>query len=187
MSTIRNVVSELQIIKDRTLLTKEHYEVHEGRSYLANSYDLSMSSGDYIELCFKTPDEGEMHAVFNFRSKDASVMQVFIDCDWSGGQTGTQVPIINRNLQNSIQSFLEDDWRASGVWDPSGMMKEGVSGMDGTLAYERYTFGAHLFSTQESRGRQEAVLNTGTQYCIRVYATASTNAAQLELDWYEED
>jgi hypothetical protein len=169
----------------RELFDHAHWEIHQGNSYIVSvgSFTATMASGAYVDLGFKTPDSGEAHVVMGYTAKDAAHMSVYVDCNWSGA-TGTVLPAINRNLQSSNTSFLLNN-AVGATFVPGGMMK-GMSGFSGALAYERWTFGAKFQTTQSSRGRAEVILQTGTQYGIRLWSDAASNSVQLELDWYEE-
>ena len=172
-------------IRARAGFNHEHWEVHQGNSYIVGvgSFTDSLASGSYVDLGFKTPDAGEAHVVMGFIAKEAAHMAVYINCDWSG-DTGVVVPAINRNLQSPNTSFLLNN--AVGATFAAGGLMKGMSGFSGALAYERWTFGAKFQTTQSSRGRAEVILNTGTQYGIRIWSDAASNSVQLELDWYEE-
>ena len=175
-------------LQARSLFDHGHWEIHQGYSYAVAVYDGTLASGEYIEACFKSPLTKEMHIVTNFAALANVKLEYFENCDWSGGQTGTQVVVGNRNRRKThLESAILDDWRASGVWEPSGMIKQGVSGMSGSLMYTKYAFGAKFASIAETRGRAEFITETGIQYCLRLTSLEAANGAQLEIDWYEED
>lgn len=185
MPTIANVVTQLTTLKKRVLLDKEHYEIHEGHAFHADVRDEAMGSGDQIHLVFKTPDTGEIHMVVNASFKTAGYVQIYEDCTYSGGQTGTQVTILNRNRQSSAVSHLLDDYIAAGTFERSGMVMKGISGFGGTLIHDEYNFGEKFDAHLSIRG-EEFILNTGTKYGVRAYADAATSACELHLEWYEE-
>lgn len=178
--TMRNVVFELQEIKNR-ILTEAHYELHRGNSYNFAIYDNVMSDGDYLSAGFKT-GTGECHMIVDFASKDAARLTLYEDATWSGGQTGTQAIVYNRNRRSSNMSNLYDDWRASGVWESSGMVKVGMSGISGTEIYHIHVYGAMDWMT----GLEEFVLDTGTQYAVILEAKTDSNAGYMSVNWYEK-
>ncbi len=183
--SLYQVKEEIKELKQRTLYDKDHWMTHQSRAFKVSNVSASFASGAYVELCFKTPTTRQIHVVPHFTTKDAAALRIYEDCTWSGGQTGTQVNIIARNRLSTIQSTITDDWRASGAWEVSGTMKQGVSGMSGALVEEKYHVGSQLWISAETRGRNELILKTGMQYCVRLFSAAAGNAGQVELDWYE--
>lgn len=181
--SMRNAVFQLQQIKNR-VFTEPHYQIHEGNSYNVTIDNESMGSGDLLALGFKT-GTGECHMVIGVTSKDAAKLYLYEDATWSGGQTGTQVQIQNRNRRSSNMSNLYDDWRASGVWESSGMVKIGMTGVIGTNIHHLHMFGAKAWEHQQSRGSAEFILDTGTQYAVVLEALVATNAGHVTLNWYE--
>ena len=181
--SMRNAVHELQQIKNR-VFTQEHYQIHKGNSFNVVIDDDAMSDGDLLALGFKT-GTGECHLIMGVTSKAAARVTLYEDATWSGGQIGTQVPIYNRNRRSSNMSNLYDDWRESGVWESSGMVKAGMSGIAGTDIHHLHMFGAKAWEHQQARGSAEFVLDTGTQYAIVFEAKADTNAGHISLNWNE--
>ena len=174
-------------IRARAGFNHEHWEIHQGKSYVVSSQSVGdiLGDGEYVDLGFKTPDDGEVHLVFQFNAKLAAHLNFYTDCNWSGG-SGTAIPIINRNQILNTQTAVLSNINQTGFL-ASGTAISGIVGMNGTLAYSRYAFAEKFSEGQGGRGRQEIILNTGTQYAVRLYSDAASNSVQLELDWYEED
>ena len=174
-----------EILRTGTILYA-HSELHRGKSYTCGITDESMADGDEIALCFKTSTK-EMHMIAHYGVKAAGHIEILESPNWSGGQTGTQVDIYNRHRRVGFGTgFVTTDWQATGVFENSGNMVQGVIGLaGGAVIWDDYLF-AQIAGGSVQRGTSEVVLKTGTQYAIRIEADAGSNAAHLRLDWYEE-
>lgn len=184
MSTIRNVVNELQNLKT---IDYAHAEIHKGNSFVTSIFDEDMGDNEILVLCFKTPTDKEFHMTFNYAGKLAGHVEVLSAASWSGGQTGTQVEVFNRNQTLNTESTVKDDWTVVGVFETSGMMVKGVSGLAGTKVWETWNFAAkNQGGIPGNLSREEFILAPDTKYAVKYHANAASNAGYLELNWYEE-
>jgi len=184
MSTLRNVVNELQ-----NLVSKDyaHAEIHKGKHFVATIFDEAMGDNEILELCFKTPTDKEYHMTINYAGKVAGHVELLGSADWSGGATGEQVEVTNRNQTINSLSTVLDDFIAVGVYESSGMMVKGVSGLAGTTLWESWNFAVKNQGGVAAGGsRDEFILAPDTKYAIKYHANAGSNAGFLELNWYEE-
>jgi len=125
---------------------------------------------------------------YDFTISKALHFSVIEGGNWSGGQSsGDVVTIFNRNRQNQNSSTLLIN-HVTGLWySNSGQIMTDLTGAGGgTTIFQSFAFAAKNQTAQLTRGRNEIVLNTGTQYIFELEADAGTSAGQIELEWYEE-
>jgi len=192
MPTTVHVVSELQAVKDyasgsraRATFDHSHWEIHQGNSYTTEYDDSSMGANDYFAIGFQTSGSGEVHMLVDFASKAEATVDIIEDAFWSGGQTGIQVDIKNRNRQSSNVSSVLTDWRETGVFEASGNVHVGMSGLVGTTLRQIHGYGPRQ-AGNVLRGDNEFILQTGTKYAVKLTAVVASNAGSLALNWYEE-
>lgn len=172
-------------MRARATYEHSHWEIHQGKSYTVNIADETMGAGDTIALALQTSGAGEIHMFADFGTIAAGHLTVYENADWSGGQTGTQISVYNRNRQSSNTPNVFTQWRASGVMENSGNVQGGMSGVNGTAIAQEYGWGSK-FGGNLNRGQHELILKTGTMYAFEVEADAGSNGASLVLNWYEE-
>jgi len=174
-------------IQARTLYDKEHWQVHQGKSFTAFQVNESMGDGDKINFGFKTPAVGEVHMVADFLAKTAAHMTIFEGANWSGGLgSGLAITIYNRNRQSATESELLTNINETG-FSQSGQLNSDLTGLGGGTAFtSRYVFAARPSTPALQIGRHGWVLSGATKYAIEVEADAADSAATLILNWYEE-
>ena len=173
---------------EKLLHDKEHWEIHEGESFTAETVNESMGNGDKINIGFKTPATGKtIHMVANFSSKTAAHMSIWEGPTWSGTQgSGLAINIINRNRKSTLTSSLLTNIFDAG-FAVSGTLNSDLTGLGGgTTLKTKWAYAANIGTPSPIRGQHEFLLSGATQYVVEVEADAATSAAQIELNWYEE-
>jgi len=173
-------------IQARTLYDKGHFEIHSGNSYTLEVNNETMGDNDFFAVGFKTPLTKEMHLFLNFTAKAQTNLQVLENADWSGGKTGAQVAIYNRDRNSPNVPGLLNDYSISGSWQSSGNVHFGMSGLVGTVVAQDIVYGTKQAGNM-SRGEHEIILKTGTIYAVKFLAQAGSNGGQMIMNFYEED
>ena len=183
MPTLRNIDNTLRL---RIGLTHQHLEIHKGKSFTCIKEDESLGDGGQIQFCFQAPPSGEFHMTFGYTAKTAAHVVLYEGATWSGGQTGTKVPVYNRNRQTGISSTILNDWSGA-AFTGDNNVKNGVSGLSGGNAIaQRWNFAARAQMSTMDRGVQEIILQTGVKYALVLEADAASSAGYLEMNWYED-
>ena len=145
-----------------------------------------MADNEFMAIGFKTPLTSGMHILVNFTAKAQTNVQILENADWSGGKTGTQVNVYNRNRNSPNVPGLLTDWSISGSWQASGNVHFGMSGLDGTLIHQDIVYGTKQAGNM-ARGQDEVILKTGTIYAVKFLAQAGSNGGQMIMNFYEDD
>lgn len=172
---------------NKVLYDKEHWEVHEGKSFISSIVNETFGENATMELAFKTPAAGEIHVVPSFQLKIDGHLDVMRGCTWSGNlHSGLESPIYNRNHKKNTASTLTVNLsQASFV--ATGYLMTDMTGLSGAIVDTKYVFEGKFDVTSEKRGKHEYVLQTGEQYCFRLTSDSASNFGELRLNWYEEE
>ena len=173
-------------IKARAGFDHGHYEIHQGKSYSIEVNDETMGDNDFFAIGFKTPLTKEINLFLNFTAKAQTNLQLLENADWSGGKTGTQLDVFNRNRNSPNICSLLTDYSVSGSWQASGNVHSDMSGLDGTVIFQDIVYGTKQ-AGNIARGEHEVILKTGTIYAIKFLAQAGSNGGQMIANFYEED
>ena len=189
----RNIMYQTQLIKDyssgaraRATFDHAHWENHQGKLFSVEYDDPSLGAAAYIAVAFKSPLTGQIHMYADFSAKAEAILNVIEGASYSGGQTGAQVDILNRNRQSANVGSLLTDWRANSVYEASGNVHVGMSGLAGTIIDNDHVYGTNRGGVK-GRGQHEMILQSGTVYAYQLLAVAGSNGGSIKLTWYEED
>lgn len=177
-----------QLSKALVTTSHLHSRVHRGLAYLATTVDTSMNLNDTLVLAFKTPTPTTSlvpHLALFYSAKAAGHIDILEGPTWTAG-TGSQNPIINRNRNLQVSSSLLED--TSGSFLATGNMILNPTITDaGTAIRTLYEFAAKHSGTGTlgTLDQEEIVLDYGNTYAIRFTADLGSNAAWMQLIWYE--
>lgn len=173
--------------KGKWRLTLDHFELHEGESYHAWQVDESMGDGDELHFTFKTPDTNKhIHMIINWATKAGGHVEVGEAATW-GRLTGGTTSIFNRRRQDPNTSGLLNNIAQTAFNQGALLGNDAQSLVNTTTVLAEYMFGSANKGGGNMRGVSEIILKKNTQYCVRIIADGATNAAFLELIWYEHD
>jgi len=175
------------ILRTGMSIDTAHKKIHDGKSYLGFTHTGALGDTETMQMCWKTPDTGEWHMIVKYDTKVAAHVELLEGPQWSGGQTGTNAAVFNRNRQSANVSTLLTDWQSSGTFAASGAMHVGVSGLSGgTQIWDSHAYAIKRAPGIKDRGQNEIDLQTGTKYAVRLTSDAASNAAHLQVNWYEK-
>ena len=154
-------------------ITHAHHKLHEGKHYVADYQDITMSTDDIIAICFTTPDSEElMHAMMVASATGLATVELFENPTLSA--EGTLLSSYNRDRRsanvseivsrhtptNTSPGTLLETW-----WIGGAGFKSDISGME--------------------RGDAGFIFKRNEQYLVRLTAQADNIRGRIGADWYE--
>jgi len=162
----------------------DHHMIHAGCSFHSDTTDLTMGLNETLILAFKTPPSRKVHINLGFVTTGDAHLDIIEAPTWTN-QTGTLIPIYNRNRNSAaVSNILEDQGQASFVASENlNLNPTGLTG--GTILNQFYTFGEVQKVLAGGEENQVWVLDQDTQYAIRLVSDVGSNKGQIILNWYE--
>jgi len=150
-----------------------HHETHSGNHYTTGAFASGYSNGNSLELLYRTPATGSMHATF-LVATDKAALVTYYSCVGVTA-SGANVTSLNRNRQ-------------------SGNTTDVYVGLGPTVTSYGTTMGAQWIGSSafrsnlggQARGTNEWILSKDTQYIFQVAPeSSSNNRISVQFDWYE--
>lgn len=165
------------------VISREHYETHEGKAYMICQVDDDLDTGSFLTIAFKTPDSTDkIHLIYAANTSKECIID-FLKAPTITVDTGSDVTAYNRNDSSSntsgILTIETTPEAGKATYNPT-ITDDGTN-----LCHER--LGAGKATGGETRDIGEWILNPDTIYAIRITPTINDTIAQLKLTWYECD
>lgn len=162
-----------------------HSKVHGGLAFHAGFIDESMAASDTIVLAFKTDPSTFVHMVYSFKTLTGGHVDIYKDSTWTN-QTGTQLPIYNRNHNSSTASTILEDQSSASFVATGNIIANPTGVTNGTQVLPSdFAFGSVFSPASGTRAEEEIVLEADTQYTFVFTADTANNKGSLHFDWYE--
>ena len=171
------------------MVAHSHLQAHLSNAFIADFVDTTMGDGDTIILAFKTPAGKErVHIWIDFNTLVGGHIQLWRDATWDTN-TGTAIPIINRNDSAPRKSILLEDKTSTPTFTRTGNMLANVVNLgtgSATSLHHFYAWGKkEKFQAGGERDEGEVILKPDTQHAVVFTAVGASNKAQMILNWYE--
>lgn len=165
-----------------------HHEVHEGDAFsaqVADSTESGMGDGETLVLAFKTPTGTKLcHMLMEFTTLTGGYLELYEGPTWDNS-SGSQSPIYNRRRMTSMSSsiLLENTTGTFAATD--NLVLDPTTFVAGTSLHKHHGWGAKNRFSGQGRDVAEWILKADTTYAAFFMSTASSNKAQIFLNWYE--
>lgn len=166
-----------------------HHEIHEGDAFFADFEDEEIADGETIILAFKTMAAPvNVHMVMEFSTLTGGNIRLWEGPTWTA-ETGTEVPIVNRNRVGTPNSsgILANQAQAGFV--AANVVNANPTGLNTGSAmslHHIFAWGSQAKPTGgPRRDVAEIVSKPDTQYASVFTGSGANNKAQMILNWYE--
>lgn len=176
---IRNVEHD-DIFAVPVVIDIPHHEIHEGDAYSVGVSDASANSTELVEIYFKTPaaatPQKRMHGIFERSGTGAFTFEIVEGVTFSTGGTAATAYNRHRDSANtsSAQTLLTGATTTSDIVTASG----------GTTIWTE-TIGSGKTTGGTSRGTEEWIFKSNTEYLAKVTSNAAAIGISLNMSWYE--
>lgn len=185
MRAIRNLTVDNQIAvnadNQAIVMQREHYLVHQGKSFMAHHNNASLGAGSTINVFMTTPASPVVNMLFNASGSAAFDFEV-LEAPTVTSATGTNGhPVYNKDRNSAT---------ASTVLDNAASPASGVVGIDVTVTADGTIIKKDVFGSNKGGGDysliREVILKSSTDYVFRLTSQAAGNRVHINLDWYED-
>lgn len=159
-----------------------HHEVHDGKVFQANVYDLDLDSTDTLISAFKIPDTStRFHMV------------VYADCSLTGVFEFLRGPTITNGSGSDVVAYNHDE-NSSNVSEILNIEASPTAGRltenptvtaDGVVIWSRALGAGKNQALASSRDEQEIILKNDTIYACRITSSLDNAVANIGMIWYE--
>lgn len=163
-----------------------HYWIHQGKSFVA-TVEADLATAASIIVAFKTPTGLEqLHLLVDFDTEAAAKLEIWRGATWTTN-TGSQLPILNRNDNSVIASIALEDTGGSFVassnlvQDPTGFSTASASRRDVFETWVNKKSGAVFRESDELVLKSDA-----THAVVLTNNDAAEKGVLLKLKWYEK-
>ena len=173
----KNVITIDELSRTVTIIDFQRHKLHKGNTFVTEVVDTSMNLNDALVVAFQTPDTAKWsHMAVSGWSLTSAHMNFIEGSTWDTN-TGSQVPIFNRNRNSSSNSTLLEDTTGSFLGNNAVLLNP--TNLAGGTEIHNIYIGAN------QRAGEEFVLKQNTTYSFELIADEASSVGHLILNWYE--
>jgi len=160
------------------VISYEHHEIHDGRSFFADYSASPVADGVAIEMRVEAPNTGRLaHMVFAVESGLAAKLEVWEDTTKTHNASNV-IAARNRDRNSDKVSGLT-------ICHTPGGSQAGAANLIGPIYFGAATVSGKGDTGGGAGGRHEIILKRGAAYLIKVTSAADGNSLHINMDWYE--
>ena len=163
----------------QAIISYEHHEVHEGKSFFVSAYDADLDTSDTLALAFLTPALTKIHVLALIDNTSASLFEII---EGATNVNGSNIPVYNRDRNSATTSEIMS---AKATPTPN-VVTTGSTFTGGTTIHSQVIGGGKEKIGGQTRGSAEIILKVNTIYAFRLTGLADNGSANVGISWYQK-